>query len=151
IQGVFFPSCATAAGIVANKTIAISQTEIFPLSIFVPVSYSSIFPRSSRLFYHPVRSRQHIRRNRDADLLGGFQVDDQLKLGWLLHWKIGWLFGFAGCREKHRVGYGPDGLTRLTRPDRSNRTAVARRELKGSRTACHACSPRRSKHKEPAP
>ena len=28
---------------------------------------------------HPIRSRQHIRRNRDTDLLGGFQVDHQLE------------------------------------------------------------------------
>ena len=33
---------------------------------------------------HPIRSRQHIRRNNQADLLGGFQVDDQLEIVWLL-------------------------------------------------------------------
>ncbi len=37
------------------------------------------------LFDDLVRSRQHIRRNRQADLLGRFQVDDQLELGRLLH------------------------------------------------------------------
>jgi hypothetical protein len=31
------------------------------------------------LLDHPVRSRQHIRCNRQADLLRGFQVNDQLK------------------------------------------------------------------------
>ena len=34
--------------------------------------------------------RQHGRRNRKADLLGRFQVYDQLKLRWLLDGKICW-------------------------------------------------------------
>ena len=33
---------------------------------------------------HLIRSRQHVRRNRQADLLGGFQIDDELKLRRLL-------------------------------------------------------------------
>ena len=33
--------------------------------------------------------RQHIRRNRQADLLGRFEIDDQLKLLWLFHRQIG--------------------------------------------------------------
>jgi hypothetical protein len=32
-----------------------------------------------------VCSRQHIGRNRPADLLGGFQIDDKLELSRLLH------------------------------------------------------------------
>src|SRR5882724_2583314 len=40
------------------------------------------------LLDHPIRPRQHVRRNRQADLLGGFQIDDQLELLWLLHWEI---------------------------------------------------------------
>jgi hypothetical protein len=31
------------------------------------------------LLDHPVRSNQHIRRNRQADLVGGFQVDHELE------------------------------------------------------------------------
>ena len=38
-----------------------------------------------------IRSRQHIRRNRQTDLLRGFQVDHQLKLRGLLHWQVGGL------------------------------------------------------------
>src|SRR4026209_2523310 len=38
---------------------------------------------------HPIRSRQHVRRNYEADLLGGFQVDYQLELGGLLDGKVG--------------------------------------------------------------
>ena len=41
-----------------------------------------------------IRSRQHIRRNRQADLLGGFEIDHELKLLRLLHWKIGGLGAF---------------------------------------------------------
>jgi hypothetical protein len=35
---------------------------------------------------YSVRSRQHIRWNREADLLRGFQVDHQFKLRRLLDW-----------------------------------------------------------------
>jgi hypothetical protein len=53
-----------------------------------------LFTRSTRhtivdtrpfLFDHFVRSRQHIRRNREADQLGRFEIDDELKLHRLLH------------------------------------------------------------------
>src|SRR5262245_5735925 len=43
---------------------------------------------------HFVRSRQHIGWNRQADLLGGFQIDHQLKLHWLFHGQIGRLSTF---------------------------------------------------------
>ena len=44
-------------------------------------------------FDHLVRSRQHIRRNRQADLLGRFQIDDQLKL--------------VGCSTGRSAGLAP--------------------------------------------
>src|SRR5262249_8015950 len=31
-------------------------------------------------FDHPIRPRQHVGWDREADLLGGFQIDDKLKL-----------------------------------------------------------------------
>jgi hypothetical protein len=40
-----------------------------------------IFPALSN---HLIRPRQHVRRDRQADLLGGFQIDDQLELRRLL-------------------------------------------------------------------
>src|SRR5262249_3322826 len=40
------------------------------------------------------RSRQHVRRNRQADLLGGFEVDDELELRRLLHREISRLGAF---------------------------------------------------------
>ena len=36
---------------------------------------------------HLVRPRQHVRRNRQADLLGGFQIDHELELRRLFHWE----------------------------------------------------------------
>src|SRR5262245_8177159 len=39
-------------------------------------------------FDHLIRSRQHIRRNRQTDLLGRFQIDDELELLWLLDWQV---------------------------------------------------------------
>ena len=38
---------------------------------------------------HLIRPRQHIRRNRQADLFRGFQIDHKFKLRCLLHRQIG--------------------------------------------------------------
>jgi hypothetical protein len=43
---------------------------------------------------HLIRSSQHIRRNRHADLLGGLQIDDELELDRLLHGQVGGLRPF---------------------------------------------------------
>ena len=40
---------------------------------------------------HPVRSCQNSRRNCETDLLGGFQVDDQLEFNRLFDRESGWL------------------------------------------------------------
>src|SRR6266404_1583081 len=59
-------------------------------------SYCCLLPRDSCLFSldHLIRSHQHVRRDRQADLLGGFQVDHQLELRRLLDGKIGGLRAF---------------------------------------------------------
>ena len=46
------------------------------------------------LFDHLIRPRQHVRWNRQADLLGRFQIDDELELRRLLHREIGGLGTF---------------------------------------------------------
>src|ERR1041384_7009894 len=46
---------------------------------------------------HPVRPCQHVGRNREADLLRGFQIDHQLELRRLLDRKVGGL----GRSEEH--------------------------------------------------
>jgi hypothetical protein len=43
------------------------------------------------LFYDPIRPRQHIGRDGEADLLRCFQIDDRLELRRLLHRHFGWL------------------------------------------------------------
>jgi hypothetical protein len=55
---------------------------------------------------HLVRPRQHIRRNRQAELLGGLEIDHQLELDRLLDGKIGWLGSLrdfmCSCDNIHR-------------------------------------------------
>ena len=74
------------------------------------VTSANIASRGTSLFYllnptnpqskieistnHFVRPHQHVRRNRQADLLGGFQIDDELELRRLLHRKISGLGAF---------------------------------------------------------
>ena len=43
---------------------------------------------------HLTRPRQHIRRNRNADLFSGFQIDDELELLRLLYGQVGGLGAF---------------------------------------------------------
>src|SRR5262245_44090629 len=38
---------------------------------------------------HFIRSRLHIGRNCQADLLGSFQINDELEFLWLFDWEIG--------------------------------------------------------------
>ena len=47
-----------------------------------------------RSLNHPVRPRQYIRRDCQADLLGGLEIDDELEFRWLLHREIGGLCAF---------------------------------------------------------
>src|SRR5262249_45601554 len=41
-----------------------------------------------------IRSRQHVRRNRESDLLGGSEIDHQFKFCWLFDWKVSGLCTF---------------------------------------------------------
>src|SRR5687768_11621171 len=50
---------------------------------------------------HLVRSRQHIRRYREADLLGGLEIDRQLELRRLFDGKIAWLRAFENLVHVH--------------------------------------------------
>src|SRR5215472_13278416 len=62
--------------------------------------FSALSTRHSTLdtrpfsFDHPVRPRQHVRRNRQADLLCRFEIDDELELLRLLDRQISWLRAF---------------------------------------------------------
>src|SRR6185503_21104514 len=52
--------------------------------------------RNLQSLNHLVRPRQHVRRNRETDLLGGFEIDEQLEFSRLLHRKIG---GFGALKD----------------------------------------------------
>ena len=45
-------------------------------------------------FDHPIRPRQHIRRNCQADLLGGFEIDHKFEFGRPLDGQVGGLGAF---------------------------------------------------------
>src|SRR5262245_34485589 len=49
---------------------------------------------ASVLLNHSVRSRQHIRRNRQADLLGSLLIDHELEFRGLFDRNVGWLGAF---------------------------------------------------------
>ena len=67
-----------------------------------------------------IRPRQHVRRNRQADLLGGFEIDDELELRRLLDGKIGGLGAFQNLVDHRRDA--PD----RARPGRPRRTSSRR-------------------------
>src|SRR5215470_5216566 len=87
----FFGCCATA-----GKQNAKSMTQrIRPVTFFF---MSSPIPPSTRpstlgtrpfLLDHLVRAHHHVRRNRQANLLGGFQINDELELLRQLNWNVG--------------------------------------------------------------
>src|SRR5215472_15980986 len=60
----------------------------FSFSVFT-APRSSLLAPCSLLLDDFVCSSQHIRRNRQADLLRGLQVDYKLKFRWLFHRQIG--------------------------------------------------------------
>jgi hypothetical protein len=56
---------------------------------FLQISISDRSIRFAPLSYDLVRSHEHSLRNRQSDLLGGFQIDHQLELRRLLDREIG--------------------------------------------------------------
>jgi hypothetical protein len=49
------------------------------------------YSRLNTLSNHPIRPRQHVRWDRQADLLGGFEIDDEVELRRLLDRNV-WSF-----------------------------------------------------------
>jgi hypothetical protein len=43
---------------------------------------------------HPIRPRQHVGRDGEADLFGSIQIDDQFKIRGLFDRKLGWRSAF---------------------------------------------------------
>src|SRR5262249_48876255 len=89
IRGTF---CASAKGVVDSRVAANRQTIIF---VFIVSAL--------RLSNHSIRPCQHVRRDREADLLGCLQIDHQLELNRLLNGEIG---GFGAFQNLVRVGGG---------------------------------------------
>jgi len=58
----------------------------FLVRLFHPLLHAGL---SRRIPDHSIRPRQHIRRNCQADLLGGFQIDYEFKLLRLLEGELG--------------------------------------------------------------
>src|SRR5215470_1655432 len=84
IRGTFAGCCAAAGKLRANSMMLRANVK---MSFFITL----LNPFTSRLSDHLVRSCQHTRRNRETDLLGGLEIDHQLKLPWLLDRNIGGL------------------------------------------------------------
>src|SRR5215471_5270207 len=66
-------------------------------------------------------SRQHIRRDRQANLFGGFEIDDQLKLGRLLDRDVG---GFAALQNLIDLGSSPPPQVLTVRAVRHETTGI---------------------------
>src|SRR5262249_22363045 len=77
IRETFAGCCASAKEALDSRTAATRQT-----IIFVFIVSALLLPN------HLVRSRQHVGRNRQADLLGRLQVDDELKPHRLLNRQV---------------------------------------------------------------
>ena len=59
-----------------------------------PVADVLTVPHCFGSFDDPIRPREHVRRNYETDLLGGFQVDHEVEFGRLLDGKVGGLCAF---------------------------------------------------------
>src|SRR5215468_4155752 len=73
-----------------------SHVRFTPKSGHVQCSSRCLLWANSRhrtaLFDHLVRARLHRRRHANAERLGGFEIDDQFKLGRLQDWQFGRIF-----------------------------------------------------------
>src|SRR5499426_258850 len=90
-----FPGCCASA--MPAKTSTAAATKIDDAAAFFIAHLALRFAsalRVARSLDHPIRSRQHVRRNRQADLFGRFEINDQLELLRLLHREIGGLGAF---------------------------------------------------------
>ena len=51
---------------------------------------------------HPVRSRQHVGRNCEADLLRSLEIDNKVEFGGPFDWKIYWFRAFEDFVHEQR-------------------------------------------------
>src|SRR6266850_1740106 len=111
-----FFGCCASVGKLSAKSMALSVRSVI---VFFMVPSLSPSTRHSTLdtrpfsFDHPIRSRQNIRRNRQPDLLGRFEIDDELELLRLLYREISRLGAFqnlvhigGGAPEEVGIAWG---------------------------------------------
>ena len=84
---------------------------LFLIGILLFVPFGSLpFALGVLSSNHPVRPRQHVRRNRQADLLGGFQIDDELEL--------------VGCSTGRSAGFAPFKILSTYVAARRNKSVI---------------------------
>src|SRR5438094_2848803 len=84
----------------------------------------------ARSLNYVVGSNQDVRRNRQADLLRCFQVDDEFKFRRLLDGKVGWLSSFENFVNEHRdtpIGVDPVNTVRHETPSLSVGSIIVQR------------------------
>src|SRR5882724_1564359 len=81
IRRTFFGCCASAA---TQRTTSMAHRVRTVIFLFMSFEVSNVEP----LLNDFIRSRQHIRRNGYTDLLGRFQIDDELELLRLLDGQV---------------------------------------------------------------
>src|SRR5262249_12737546 len=101
IRGTF-PACWASAGKESARSMAQGiRTVTFPFMFVSIVStcHSTLDTRPSS-FDDPIRPRQHLRWNRQAYLVGGFEIDDELELYRLFYGKVSSLAAFQDFIHK---------------------------------------------------
>ncbi len=105
IRGTFVGCCAATGRLSAkSKAQSARRLMLFPkcftcILLFLPLC-PLLYARGVRSPNHLIRPRQDIRGNRHADLLGGFQIDDELKLRRLLDGNVAGLSAFQDLVDK---------------------------------------------------
>src|SRR5215813_10849928 len=132
---------AWARETVSKRTAGSRQFRIFWITFFPPDFLVLLSAQCLLSLNHFVRPRQHVRWNRQADLLGRFKVDNELELLRLLHGKVGGFGTFQDLvhvnssttvqvGQAHAVGHKPPGFHVFS-------PTVYRRELALYREFCN--------------
>jgi len=64
---------------------------IFPVRNYLRLALHHSLLTERVLPDHPIRTHQHVWRYRQADLLGSFEIDNELELHRLLDRQVGWI------------------------------------------------------------
>src|SRR5215475_3644000 len=105
IRGIFVACCASTGWQSAKSMAQRVRTLIVSFMCFFSASSTCHSTLDTCLFSldHPIRPRQYIRRDRQTDLIGGFEINDEFELRRLLHGEIG---GLCSLQDPVNVGGG---------------------------------------------